>query len=333
MVCNAGACAACNEGGACKPANPCHNGKLSCSSGTPTCVDLGTSLADGESCGPTSTSNLYCKAGTCGSCTPGMACTSNPTQCKAGTTSCATGSSVCVDGANKASGSPCGSSASTTCSGADTCNGSGACNTNDAPMGTDCGVCKQCNGSGSCGNGYEDQPDPSGCNGGETSCSLADTCKSGACQKNDKTKGEHCATCKQCDGAGTCGNGYENQPDPSGCNGGETDCSHADKCQNGTCQHNDLNKGYSCGACKQCNGSGTCGNAYEGTMDPNGCGASTQECVKGTCKTCSGLCCPGALSCSSNVILKCSADGSAYERALTCDAVCVVASDGTPMCT
>jgi hypothetical protein len=68
-------------------------------------------------------------------------------------------------------------------------------------------------------------------------------------------------------------------------------------------------------------------------MDPNGCDGSAQKCVKGTCTTCSGICCPGALSCAKNVMLKCSADGSAYESYMTCKTACVAAADGTPTCT
>jgi len=242
------------------------------------------------------------------------------------------GSGACGNGyEGKPDPSGC-NAAETDCSNTDSCKG-GACQHNDKGTDVDCGVCKQCNGSGGCGNGYEGKPDPSGCNEGETACSKQDSCKAGVCQHNDKGTDVGCGLCKKCNGSGTCANAYEGAPDPAGCNGGETDCSHADKCQGGTCQRRDLDPGQSCGACRQCNGSGTCGNAYEGKMDPNGCNGSAQKCTKGTCTTCSGICCPGALSCSKNVILKCSADGSAYERDFTCDNACVASPDGTPMCT
>jgi len=105
------------------------------------------------------------------------------------------------------------------CSGADTCDGAGVCKTNDFSVGTDCGVCKQCNGSGTCGNGYEGLADPSGCSGLATSCSGADVCSGGACQTKDFAAGTDCGVCKECNGTGTCGNGYEGVQDPSGCTG------------------------------------------------------------------------------------------------------------------
>lgn len=108
LVCTAGNCAACNTGGICQPTNACHNGTLSCATGAAVCTDLGTSLIDGASCG--TANDLFCKAGTCTSCSPGLVgCTTNPDPCKVGMTSCSTGSTVCVDGTDKPSGSSCGS--------------------------------------------------------------------------------------------------------------------------------------------------------------------------------------------------------------------------------
>ncbi|BDG05255.1 hypothetical protein [Anaeromyxobacter oryzae] len=61
QVCNAGACTACTANVACTPTNACHDGVTSCSTGTQTCTDTGTALANGASCG----AGESCNAGTC----------------------------------------------------------------------------------------------------------------------------------------------------------------------------------------------------------------------------------------------------------------------------
>jgi hypothetical protein len=60
-VCDNGTCSPCTQGTSCPPANPCHTGILSCASGTSTCTDTGTSLANGASCG----TNMWCQSGAC----------------------------------------------------------------------------------------------------------------------------------------------------------------------------------------------------------------------------------------------------------------------------
>jgi hypothetical protein len=295
MVCNAGVCAACSEGSNCKPANACHRGRLSCATGTPTCVDTAVVLADGDPCGPTATSNLYCRTGICAACTPNMPCTTNPTQCKAGVTSCATGVSVCIDGANKAPGSPCGSNAVSACSAADTCN-AGVCNANNAAAGTDCGVCKQCDAGGACGNGYQGIADPSGCSGGAGSCSAADTCNAGVCQSNNLPNGSDCGVCMQCTG-GACAAGYQGMPDPTGCSALGTACSGADTCNAGVCQANNLSgRQPNCnGACQTCNG----GNCVAVTSGPDAQCAPTGS---PPCRT--GSCGPGG-ACATQAAITC----------------------------
>lgn len=105
-VCNsAGACVACVEASDCEPANKCHKGTLSCSSGAPVCVDTGQNSPAGETCG----TDLVCNgAGACIACDEGAECPT--TTCKVGRIACATGAPVCVDSTtNKAAGTACGS--------------------------------------------------------------------------------------------------------------------------------------------------------------------------------------------------------------------------------
>jgi hypothetical protein len=105
QICQAGLCGGdCLMSAACTPANRCHVGAISCSTGTSICADTTTSLANGTACG----SDMICSAGTCVACSANNACAPVGTTCKAGTTSCATGVSVCVQTGNAADGSSCG---------------------------------------------------------------------------------------------------------------------------------------------------------------------------------------------------------------------------------
>lgn len=49
--CTAGACAACQNGNACVPTNPCHKGTFNCATNPPTCNDSNTNATDGLACG------------------------------------------------------------------------------------------------------------------------------------------------------------------------------------------------------------------------------------------------------------------------------------------
>jgi hypothetical protein len=99
--------ASCTEGLVCVAANNCHQGTISCATGSPVCADTNLNVADGTSCG----SGLVCIDGACGTpCTPDQACTS-PNACKLAATTCAsaTASPVCTEGGNVNDGTDCGS--------------------------------------------------------------------------------------------------------------------------------------------------------------------------------------------------------------------------------
>src|SRR5580765_1820146 len=105
LVCDGnGNCGACTANQACSNnPRPCYTGITSCSTGTMVCND-NTPKAAGASCG----TNMVCNsAGTCVSCTAGVSCTTNPSQCLNGVTSCATGAQTCVDGGAKPNGTGC----------------------------------------------------------------------------------------------------------------------------------------------------------------------------------------------------------------------------------
>jgi hypothetical protein len=60
-VCDNGACASCATGQLCTPTNPCHTGTISCTTGSPVCMDTTNSVPDGTSCG----APLACYHGVC----------------------------------------------------------------------------------------------------------------------------------------------------------------------------------------------------------------------------------------------------------------------------
>jgi len=79
-VCNQGACVACEVGMSCPPADKCHIGTLSCSSGVPQCTDTGGAVDDGTPCDQ----NGICKSGSCTWCgSTGQVCC-NGTGCTSG---------------------------------------------------------------------------------------------------------------------------------------------------------------------------------------------------------------------------------------------------------
>jgi hypothetical protein len=172
------------------------------------------------------------------------------------------------------------------------CNG-GTCCSNGCSYdgsGTSCGTCKVCDGSGSCGNAANG----SACTGGTCqngSCTPTCACTGGTCCSNACNydgAGTSCGTCKVCNGSGSCGNAANG----SACTGGTCQngsCSPTCACTGGTCCSNACNydgAGTSCGTCKVCNGSGSCGNAANGSA-----------CTGGTCQN--GSCTPSCSGCLS----------------------------------
>jgi hypothetical protein len=110
-VCQNGICRACGDGMPCTPANKCHRGQLSCATGRPVCMDIGSNVMNGTACG----TNLSCSNGLCvPNCVPGtQACGTN--------NQCTTGRNRCPSG----------------------------CQQTPEPDGKNCGTCRECRG-GSC---------------------------------------------------------------------------------------------------------------------------------------------------------------------------------------
>ena len=104
MVCQAGACVACQAGASCEPTNRCHTGTLQCTGGTPTCMDTNTNVPPGTTCGQ----DRVCNAGACTDCTVGATCNVTGKPCRRGTTACNTGAPVCLEAGDQPNGSVCG---------------------------------------------------------------------------------------------------------------------------------------------------------------------------------------------------------------------------------
>ena len=153
-------CQACNIGsaGTCgnKPAAAADSACLTTSCKTGTCDGKGACsvASDGVMCG----TNRFCRTGTCGACTPNLACSpANP--CKDGVTSCSSGVMVCTETTNRAANTPCGAVAS--CSGTTKTNAAvctnGVCGATKETCASGCNAarndCLRCSGSETACNG------------------------------------------------------------------------------------------------------------------------------------------------------------------------------------
>jgi hypothetical protein len=164
MVCDGnGNCGLCTANQTCTGnPNPCYTGLTSCTTGTMVCNN-NTPKAAGTPCG----TNLVCNgSGTCVSCTAGLSCTTNPSQCRNGVTSCSTGAQTCVDGGPKTDGTGCNDG--NDCTYGEYCS-AGVCTGGNGTIcyPTECQKTSRCDGSGGCITTNE-------ANG--TACSYAEDC-------------------------------------------------------------------------------------------------------------------------------------------------------------
>ena len=315
-VCRDGSCETCSDGTNCTPSNKCHVGRLSCSSGSPVCMDMGTNAVNGTLCG----TNQFCSNGECNPCTANASCSPGDL-CKIGRTSCETGTSQCRESDNAQNGKDCG--------GGRVCR-DGNCvalaDRNDpCNQGADCksGTCV----GGHCCNGGEKYCDGQCragsycCNG--TPCSITNgrgSCMGGSCQFegcNDgfEREGSQCVrACGARDGQCPPGCSFSQDDDCKRPNG--EFCVNDNECVNRNCTRNmccsqDRNN---CGG--QCVGNSLnfCGPSCAVCPEPAGSMASCDNgvcrfsCRQGffrvgeTCVPCGGdgdRCCPGN-SCRGN---------------------------------
>ena len=222
QVCSAGACVACRDGMSCVPTNKCHNGSLSCSTGTAQCMDLGTNLANGAVCGE----GQVCRDGECAACVEKMPCVPTDNPCKIGEIRCASGTPVCMATAmNAPEGKECGAELA--------CRG---------------GMCRQCRTSGSCStNPCKDSTYQ--CTAGVESCRETNKANGTLCPGGENACLDgRCARCR---------NGGECDDNPCStssfqCNGGRESCQRTGNVRDGTraCGNDRACRGGSCQACR-----------------------------------------------------------------------------------
>ncbi len=299
-VCAAGQCVECSAGSKCVPSNPCHNGALACEGGTPSCVDLGTSRADGDSCG----TDKVCRAGVCADCRLDASCEVAGAACRVGKTSCNTGQPVCIETGNAPDGSKCGNgmvcsggackacSQGTSCVPANPCHagtldcssGTPTCaeGTTAVGNGTKCGDNKVClNGTcAACAENQDCVPPGTTCKVGKTSCT---TGTSVCVLSANAADGSDCGSGRVCSSGScvACANGATCTPAGAPCHKGALDCSSGlPECKDqGTYQPN----GTGCGTDLVCN-NGSCAVCRAGTVctpDDNVCKTGQTECTTG----------------------------------------------------
>jgi hypothetical protein len=273
-VCNSGACVDCLEGvvcipgdpchegavscatgspvcqdtgvaAACTPANPCHEGGMSCATEEPLCVDLGIAVADGTVCGP----RKMCSGGDCVDCVNGAPCTPED-PCHRGGMSCTTSGPRCIDSAAAAAdGTPCGTDR--VCSN---------------------GACVACAAGLTC---VPDDP----CHEGRTSC----TSGAAACVDMEVVldNGTPCGTDRVCSNGACvdCAAGLDCVPDDP-CHEGRISCaSGAPVCVDAETA---VDNGTPCGTDRVCTG-GVCVDCVEGApcIPENACHEGTTSCAQG----------------------------------------------------
>jgi sugar lactone lactonase YvrE len=163
------ACRSCANGDPCRPANPCHTGRLRCTTTGSVCDDAGGLLDTGTSCG----TDMVCNGGVCGVCHGGDSC---QVGCHIGAISCMSGAAMCQDNnVSAADGTACGGDGQHVCSAGQcvACTQSSACTY--APNRCHQGQVSCATGTMACVDAGTFSPDGTSCGGAQS------VCRAGAC--------------------------------------------------------------------------------------------------------------------------------------------------------
>jgi len=342
MVCQTGACVACQAGATCEPTNRCHTGSLVCTGGTPTCMDTNANVPAGATCGQ----DRVCNAGTCTDCAVGAACTVAGKPCRRGTTACNTGAPVCLEAGDQPNGSVCGnnqvcsSGVCVACTAGPACVPANPCHAgitvcsptigcsdtgSNLANGTTCGADRVCNAGScvSCAAGSSCQPG-NVCKTGATSCATGSpVCvESGnrangtSCGTNMVCTGGSCVTCTAgaaCVPANPCHNGTLS------CTTGAPVCTDAgtNLADGATCGANLVCKG---GSCVSCTAGQACQPANACKNGATSCATGTQTCMETTNKT-PGTLCGAGQSCAAGTLslpATCTTTGACAQTMMAC---------------
>jgi hypothetical protein len=359
MVCQAGQCKPCQEGAACTPANPCHQGTLACATGTPVCTDKGTLLAAGTSCG---TDKVCGATGACGDCKVGASCAVTGKPCRTGTTTCNTGAPICAESANVANGTSCGTNmvcsagscvsctAGLSCTpsnpchaGTQTCSPTIACADTNRNLvnGAVCGTNMVCNNGmcGACTAGASCQPANNKCKTGANSCVTGvPVCAETGNVSNGTTCGNNqvCnnGACVSCTPGGAC------TPTANPCHTGTLTCNTG----SATCQDSGtaLTNGTSCGvnqvcrlgSCVPCIGGVACTPTDPCKVGMTSCATGSSVCVASGNRSV-GTLCGAAQSCAGGVrtsAAMCDATAMCKSTTTTCPSACNAAGTDCNAC-
>jgi alpha-tubulin suppressor-like RCC1 family protein len=305
QVCSAGACIACNAGGACSlPATePCRTGATSCNTGQPVCVENGN-VTNGNTCG----NGMVCDDGACVACATGSACTpTNP--CHTGTLTCGAGTPTCVDSTTAVKdGTTCG--------------------TNEVCAS---GTCVVCTANQDC------TPSNTTCKAGKTSCATGASVCMVSGNAND---GSNCGTNQVCSGGScvACAASTPCTPTTAPCHAGLLSCANGTP----TCvdQLTNLQNGTVCGTNLVCNGGSCLGCVAGNPCTPNGnvCETGTTVCSSGssvcmlTGNVAPGMGCGSNMVCNGGSCLTCSANTPCTPPNAPCHVGAQSCSSGAPVC-
>jgi hypothetical protein len=247
-TCNGGTCSA-HTGDPCPGPDGDGNCAESCDEGADDCAaaDPNGSPCSGNGTGECSNADT-CAGGTCDNndVVSGTPCTDTapPSSGDCKVAQC-DGSGTCDQTlANETDGTACDDSLF--CNGTDTC-ASGTCSTHGGDP------CPGADGDANCAETCDETADNclgndldgSACAGnGSGECSAADTCLTGVCEDNDVASGTACTDtappasgnclAAQCDGSGSCDQGFANETDGTGCDNGLF-CDGTETCSAGAC--------------------------------------------------------------------------------------------------
>lgn len=269
-VCNNGACTACMANASCAVSNPCKEGKIACTTGSPVCVE--SNRANGTTCPGGACTNGNCIVCPTGACTFGA----GANECKTGTWACPGGVQQCMATGNRAFGDACNGpngycdggvckaklAAGSACGPTVVCQDGLSCVDGVCCTQSWCPLCMNCGAAGQCQMVATGANDLTPDSGGPT-CSGTRTCGAAGCENCGQPgtlccAGGSCAAGNYCSGTicSPCGT-----PGTPCCLNTATPCVAGSICNRGQYCQACGDPGTPCCAASVCNAGATCDTA------------------------------------------------------------------------